>query len=184
MSVFNVIYLFPLLVHKSVSAKAAPDAPDSPCKLYVFLHQGDPLGVYSAQLRVLKQMYHEGLCGFLQRLDGLALPSKLFARRTTIQSNFSNLSSIKKTRPVGGRPKGGKEGLGGFPSAALTRRINGSFSSKSFVLAWYCLISRNATVPGRYRRRCLVGSGSPAEELGVSRRRFGVGEGIERVLGF
>lgn len=90
MSVFNVIYLFPLLVHKSVSAKAAPDAPDSPCKLYVFLHQGDPLGVYSAQLRVLKQMYHEGLCGFLQRLDGLALPSKLFARRTTIQSNFSN----------------------------------------------------------------------------------------------
>lgn len=45
---------------------------------------------------------------------------------------------------------------------ALTSRINGSFRSRSFVLAWYCLISRSATVPGRYRRFCLVGSGSPA----------------------
>lgn len=60
---------------------------------------------------------------------------------------------------------------------ALTRRINGSFSSKSFVLAWYCLISRNATVPGRYRRRCLAGSGSPAEGV-VSIKAIDLEKGV------
>ena len=86
-------------MHMFVSTKAAPDTSNSPRKLYVFLHQGNPLRVYGAQLRILKQMHHEGLCGFLQRLNGLALPSELLSPRTTIQSNFSNLSIINQTRP-------------------------------------------------------------------------------------
>lgn len=77
-----------------VSTEAAPDASNPPRKLYVFLHEGNPLGVHSAQLRILKQMYHEGLCRFLQRLDGLALPPELFPPWTAIQSNLPNLSII------------------------------------------------------------------------------------------
>jgi len=50
---------------------------DSSCKLDILGHDGDTLGVNSAQVGVLKQTHKVGLRGFLQGTDGSALETQI-----------------------------------------------------------------------------------------------------------
>ncbi|KAJ6264706.1 hypothetical protein Dda_0856 [Drechslerella dactyloides] len=56
-------------------AEPAKGTADAARQLDVLLHDGHPLGVYRAQVRVLKQVDEEGFGGLLQGLQGLALPA-------------------------------------------------------------------------------------------------------------
>lgn len=58
------------------SSKPAPSAPEPSRELNILLLDRDPLGVDGAEVGVLEQVHHEGLAGFLQRLDGLRLPAE------------------------------------------------------------------------------------------------------------
>ena len=102
-------------------------------------------------LRVFKEMNKVRFCSFLQGKKRWALPSKICTILKVgicchFGCNFSNLFRISLIKYAMSRFK-------------LTMRENGSFWIKRSVLFWYFLISRSATVPGRYRR--FFGAASP-----------------------
>lgn len=75
--------------------QASPSTPDSSRQLNIFLHYRDSLGMYSAQIRVLKQVHQERFATFLQCLNGLRLPAvSLAAYIDHTQGNLSDLSGI------------------------------------------------------------------------------------------
>lgn len=59
------------------STETTPSASDSPRKLYVLLHNRNPLSMNRAKIGVLKKMYKEGFGCFLESLYRLRLPSHI-----------------------------------------------------------------------------------------------------------
>jgi hypothetical protein len=76
------------------STKSTPSTSNSPRKLNIFLHNGNPLGMNGAQIGILEKMDKEGFGGFLKSLNCLRLPAHTFALRTIIKSNFSDLYTL------------------------------------------------------------------------------------------
>jgi hypothetical protein len=69
------------------STKSTPSTSNSPRKLNIFLHNGNPFGMNGAQIGILEKMDKEGFGGF--------------ALRTIIKSNFSDLyKSVLTVSPL------------------------------------------------------------------------------------
>ena len=78
-------------------SQASPSSPDSPRQLDILLHDGHSLRVYGAQIRVLEEVHHEGFGAFLQRHDGLRLPSQRFVVRRERDGDFTDLRWVAIT---------------------------------------------------------------------------------------
>lgn len=59
------------------STKSTPHTANSPRKLDILLHNGNPLRVYCAEVRILEEMNKESLSSLLQGLDSMRLPAQL-----------------------------------------------------------------------------------------------------------
>lgn len=64
-------------------------------ELYIFLHDGDPLGMNRTQIGIFKQVYQEGLGCFLECLDGLRLPSIILVQGPVCKCNLADLHSLR-----------------------------------------------------------------------------------------
>lgn len=129
-----------------VSYCGASPGPAYPSRqLDVLLHDGDPLGVDGAQVDVFEEVDEEGLGGFLQGLDGLRLPPELLAYWSVRDCDLANLKSWVSVQPILCAVNGDSREEGWLTSLA-----KGSFRSSRSVVLWYCRISLNALVPGRY----------------------------------
>lgn len=105
------LLFFPLLLHpssplrklhvppkyssyKSVRAglpQATPRPSNPPRKLDILLHNSNSFRMYSAQIRIFKEVHEEGFGGFLERHDGLGLPAETFTLGTEGETDFSDL---------------------------------------------------------------------------------------------
>lgn len=78
----------------SCSAQTTPRTPDSPRKLDILLHNCDALGVQGAEICIFEEVNEEGLCCFLESLDGLGLPAEdACAGGCHVHADLSDLDS-------------------------------------------------------------------------------------------
>ena len=121
-------------------SKTGSVTPDPSSELQIFHHDGDPLGVYGTQIRILEQAYHVCLSRLLQRKQSCSLELDIWLE---IMSNLSHQSLERKLAqkefgaflvlPDLSQSYGARSVSVGFLDPPMRRcHLPGSFCSQSF----------------------------------------------------